>query len=369
MVKAIFSFILALGFFTGKATDDSLSIHLNKRSFPARDTIIFECSIPGYSQRHLGTATLNVWIESLDDKKVWKFRYPVINGKAEAALFISDSIRPGKYAVNFILQEGLFRLNGNLKNNYSHKKLNYLVLAKSRESFFNTVDLSPSGDFDLKNIVFEEEGYFIFSPGGKKNNDLMISIVSPLDSVFTPRAMVTEIIDVKPELQQGQPAHNDYHFDFNKVYHNTTLPDVVITSKGKSKLQQYEKDFTTGSFSIAAKTFDGLDDLAIARSFSIGNFLQARIPGFRVDSDGSFLWRNQPVNLFLDEYPVDDIELVYINNEDIAMIRFYEAPAPMVQGAGAAVAVYLKKGVDENNRTRRFRFKVKGYTAIEQQWK
>jgi hypothetical protein len=370
-VKPVLSFLFAIFFFAANASDgDSLVIDLNKVSFPAKDSIVFKCSIPNYSRRHLATATLNVWIESLDDKRVWKFRYPVLNGQAEVALAISDSIRPGKYAMNFILQEGLFKLEGNLRNNYSYKKLNYLALTKAKESFFNSVELSANGDFTIKNVVFENEAYFIFSPGGKKkSNDLFISIVSPLDSLFTPRGIFTQVIDVKPEQQEKASPVANYRFDFNNVFANTTLPDVTVIAKAKTKLEQYEKEVTGPLFNGAAKTFDGLEDLSIARSYSVGSFLQARIPGLRIDDEGTLSWRNQPVTIFLDEYRIDDAELMFINNEDIAMIKFYEAPAPMVQGLGAAVAIYMKKGVDENSRTRRYRFLVKGYTSIESEWK
>jgi hypothetical protein len=177
------------------------------------------------------------------------------------------------------------------------------------------------------------------------------------------------MIDVKTGMQSDVTSNDNYRFDFNKVYINTTLPEVIVTAKAKSRIEQYEKEFTSGLFTRATRTYDGLDDRAIANSFSIGSFLQARIPGFRVDTDGTLLWRNQRVSIFLDEYQVEDIDLMYLNNEDIAMIRFYEAPAPMVQGAGPAVAIYMKKGVDDNNKTRRYRFKLKGYTAIESEWK
>jgi hypothetical protein len=370
-VKTILSFFLVILFFPAKANaGDSLVIDLNKTAFPAKDTIVFKCSIPDYAKRHLATATLNVWIESLDDKKVWKFRYPVLNGQAEVALAISDSIRPGKYAMNFILQEGLFKLDGNLRNNYSYKKLNYLALTKARESFFNSVELSAKGDFTVKNIVFEDEAYFIFSPGGKKkSNDLFISIISPLDSLFTPRGTFTQIIDVKPEQQEKASLVANYRFDFNNVFANTTLPEVTVVAKAKTKMAQYEKEFSGALFGGATRTYDGLDDFSISRAFSIGSFLQARIPGFRIDNDGTMLWRNQEVTIFLDEYKIDDMELMYINNDDIAMIKFYEAPAAMVQGMGPAVAIYMKKGVDENSKTRRYRFLVKGYTPIESEWK
>ena len=369
-MKPLLTLISFLLLHTVSAQDDSLFIHINKLSFPAKDTITFECAVPNYSQRHLATATLNVWIESLEDKKIWKYRYPVINGKAEAALAISDSIKPGKYAINFILQQGLFKLDGTLRNNYSYNKINYLMLTKTKESYFNAVELNERGDFNLKNIVFENEAYFIFTPGGKKkSNDLFISIHAPLDSLFSPRGIFTQVIDVKPELQKNTVATGTYRFNFDKTYANTTLPNVTVYAKAKTKQEEFEKNFVSGNFGNATRTFDGLDDASIANTPNIVTFLLGRIPGLRTEDDGTIFWRNQSVAIFIDEYRVENFELQYINSYDIASIKFYQSASGITPGAGPAIAIYLKRGAEDNNKTRRYRFLVKGYTPIEEEWK
>lgn len=374
MMKRIFTLLLILISFTASA-GDSIEVRISKFSFSSKDTIEFSCSIPGYSTRGLAAATLNIWIQDLEKVHTWKYRYPVLNGEVSGSLAIGDSVKPGKYAVNFILQKGLFRIEGVVKNNFSHNSLNYMMLTKGKQTIFNSVSLDPTGAFVVKNILFQDEAFFVFTPGRKvKHNDLFINASTPLDSAFIPVAIFTQIIDVKPELRKNNGRDPAYSFDFAKTFLNTTLPDVVVTHT-KTKLQQYEQTYVTGLFKDDnARVFDGMDNSDLANAIDIPTFLQQKIPGLRIERDNNdrMIWRNEPVTVYVDEYRMDEGEPLIVYPSEVALIKVYDPPANMLNGsagAGGAVAIYTKKGAYENNSTRRFKFTFKGYTGLDSVWR
>jgi hypothetical protein len=369
--------ILAFSLFmavTSKA-NDSLSIAINRSIFHTGDSIEFSCSLPYYQQMGLAAITLNAWIEDLETHKIWKYRYPVLNGKLNAALVVGDSIRPGKYAINFILQRGLFKLNGMLRNNYSHNSLNYLMMLKGKRSIFNNIELSPTGAFTLKNILFEDQSFILFSPAKKvKRNDLFISISTPLDSMFSPIATFTQLIEVNPEQIKTKPEPTiAYKFNFETAYTNTTLPDVIVKTKVKKLVEQYNETYSTGLFKDGdAKVFDGLESEDITNSIDIPSFLRARIPGLIVNNDNTMRWREQPVVVYVDEFRMDEEDPIYVNPSEVAMIKVFEPPASMINGGtsfGGAIAIYTKRGAFENNQSRRYKFMINGYTALESTWR
>jgi hypothetical protein len=248
-MRYLFAWFMIIGSFPAKA-GDSIDIKISQLSFGAKDSIHFSCRIHDYAVKGLAAATLNVWIQDIEKKQTWKYRYPVLNGELDASLAIGDSIPPGRYALNFILQKGLYKIQGMVRNNYSHGSLNYLMLLKGNKKLVNAVELSESGAFLIRNILFEDKSFIVFTPEKKvKKNDLYISISTPLDSAFSPLAIFTQLVDVKPELQKKVPGKiPSYTFDFNRSYTNTTLPEVVVVAKGKTKVDQYNQTYSTGLF-------------------------------------------------------------------------------------------------------------------------
>lgn len=357
---------------------DSIDVRINKLSFSAKDSIHFSCRVHDYAAKRLAAATLNVWIQDRSTKQTWKFRYPVLNGELDASLAIGDSIPPGRYAINFILQRGLYSIKGELRNNHSHKSLNYLMMLKGNRKLVNSVELAGDGKFAIRNILFEDISFLVFTPEKKvKKNDLLISIETPLDSAFIPLAVFTQMIDVKPELMPvTTPEYENYRFDFGETYSNSTLPDVTVIARGKSKIEQYNDMYSTGLFrDDNARMFDGLQSDEISKSIDIETFLEYKIPGLRIsrpDGENPYLvWRDEPVVVYIDEFRLEKGDPIYVNPSDVAMIKVYNPPAAVNSGFsfGGAIAIYTKKGAFENNSTRRYKFFVKGYTGFESTWK
>ena len=165
-----------------------------------------------------------------------------------------------------------------------------------------------------------------------------------------------------------------YVFNLNDPYARyQALQEVTV--KGMTRAQRYEKDNVTGLFKrgVDARTFDGIDDDAIARSPDIFTFLQSRVAGltvYRNGTGGAFSWRGQSVAIYVDEMPFTDLNTFTIPTSEIALIKVFPPPAMLEAfGSGGAIAIYTKRGSADGLPRSRFTFEVIGYTNGEDEWK
>jgi len=349
---------------------------MSAKKFVKGDTLEFKCTIPGFEEMKLFSATLNVWIEDVEKHKRWKFRYPIINGEVSASLAISDKIPDGSYAVNFLVQRGFFRLTGEVMDHEKKDTLiTYFMIPKNKKStYFDNTHVAPDGSFRLKSALFADSAFYIFSPAKKaRNNYLSKKIETPLDSAFTPVFSETHFITVgDPKLLlRAKTDTSQYTFQDNDP---ATLPNVTVTTKFKTKVQQYNEEYSSGLFKRDdVIIFDGIESDDISHATSVLMFLQGRVPGLTITKNNEGLdvakWRNEIAEIYLDEFRMDPSDHDFISPSDIAMIKVFRPPAQLSSfgGGAGAIAIYTKKGAYANNKSKH-NFIVRGYTNIESTW-
>ena len=374
-------FILSL-FFSASSVygSDSLHISINNKHFVQGDTLEFQSFIPDYASLKLSSATLNVWIEDIQRNRRWKFRYPIVNGEVSASLAISDRIPDGRYAINFLVQKGFFKVLGQVQD---HEKKDtsivYMMIPKDKKgSYFDNAKVEKDGSFRLKSTLFADSAFFIFSPGKKvKNNYLVINIETPLDSAFTPVLHETQFISIgDPKmLMLKNTDTGKYAFKSDDLLDINMLPNVTVTSKFKSKVEQYDEEYSRGLFiRDDAIVFDGLGSEQISRSISVMMFLQGKIPGLMIEKNENgqdvAKWRNEVAEIYVDEFRMDSTDHTFISPTEIAMIKVYRPPAQLsgFSGGAGAIAIYTKKGAFASSSKSRHNFIVKGYTKVESVW-
>lgn len=359
---------------------DSLQVGMSSDRLKSGDTLDFKCVIPEFASLKLLNATLNVWIEDMQRTKRWKFRYPIINGEINASLAISDKIPDGRYAVNFLVQRGFFKIMGNIQDHEKRdSNLTYMMISKSQKSsYLDITHVNPDGSFRLKSTLFADSAYFIFSPPRKvRNNYLAIDIETPLDSAFTPVLYKTLFLTVgDPKMVMKKYTDTSaYHFTSEELLDPGFLPNVTVTGKFKSKVQQYDEEYSRGLFQRDdAMVFDGIESDQIARSISVLRFLETKVPGLTIAMNESgqevAKWRHEPVEVYIDEFKMEAGDYNIISPLEIAMIKVYRPPAQLssFSGGAGAIAIYTKKGKYASNTRNRHNFIVKGYTKIESVW-
>jgi hypothetical protein len=359
---------------------DSLRVQIETKTLQKGDTLEFSVLIPDFVSLGLKISTLNVWIEDVERTTRWKYRYPIINGEVSAALAVSDKIPDGRYAVNFFVQRGFLKVFGMVED---HEKRDtsivFMMIPKNKKgTFIDNVPVERDGSFKLKNTLFADSAYFIFSPRKKvRNNYLSIKLETPLDSSFVPVLRQTQFITVgDPKmLVSAKTDTSHYMFQSGNMNDAHVLPNVTVTSKFKSKLEQYEDEYSRGLFQQNdALVFDGLGSEDISRSTNIMQFLQGRVAGLTISKNEEGVdvpkWRNEIAELYVDEFRVESADQIFITPAEVAMIKVFRPPAHLssFSGGAGAIAIYTKKGVFSNDTRTKHNFIIKGYTNVESVW-
>jgi hypothetical protein len=384
-------FIIAFLFFGHVVVaSDSIPVSINQRNLQAGDTLEFNWN-GNLIGKGYAAASLHVWVDHLESGKRWKMRYPILNGLSEGAMVITDSMPNGNYALNFMASEQFIEINGTVKNvklktayNYKTKKkdtvavfelpkmkgkeMRYTLLGQESILHNDYVNVNEEGKFTIPAIVFGDSAQLLIDPG-KGRGTYLITLETPLDSVFTPFHSTTLFVSIRRKESATQVLNDssNYVFGFEDPYPDAVdLDEIVI--KGKTNAEKFEDDFVSRLFKSFpdARTFDALDDNELMRSNNILTFLQSKVGGLFVRSNGitsTVTWRGEPVNFFINEFLVD-VNNLNLNPMDVALIKVYPPPAQLVSLTnGGGIAIYTKRGAYENQKgAPQYNFMVKGYT-------
>jgi hypothetical protein len=373
MMKQFFFLIILLFSLQSVNASDSLIVQLNKVQFNQGDTINID-GVYNYLDKSSAAITLNVWIENIEKTRVWKFRYPILNGEIQADLVIDEIMPEGKYAVNFLIQKDFFTIKGKVRDyNPKSKGLVYLMMSKGKANYIGNLLPDAGGNFQIGKMAFPDTARFVFSPISKRINDLKIDLVTSLDSVFIPVFVSTQLITVgNPKLTLADTI-KPYVFDESKLKEGLTLENVTVTATRKKKIEQFDEEVASGFFQGYARIFDGLTDSNIASATDIFSFLQGQVAGLDIKNNAelggySVRWRNSNVAIYLDEFRIDASDPMMVNPADVAMIKVFR-PGEGGPTNGGAIAIYTKRGAYVDNASRRYNFLIKGYTPLLSVWK
>ncbi|HMO60991.1 MAG TPA: hypothetical protein PKC39_06335 [Ferruginibacter sp.] len=377
MKNAWLSLFVLLTNYCCAQVQDSIVVSISHSNAHPGDTLVMDINFP-VKKSSDRTATIQLWIENVKTGRRWKYRYPLINGYVQAKLVVDSSMPYGLYAFNFLLQKKFFTLNGRLLNaSRRDKKLNYMLISKDKDAVLDTAALNAAYAFSIKNLLFQDSGFIIFSRPKKKYNDLQIAIQTPLDSAFTPSASYTGFITIGS--QPGSLTAKDtaeYRFKPDNLKYKIILPEVVIKSKSSRRLEEFDEENSTGMFSGQdAIILDGLSSDEIANAPDLFIYLSIKVGGLRLETDNQtgnryFTWRGAVTDMYLNEIRLDPDIPLWINPADIAMIKIFRPGTAIAAdaSAGGAIAIYTKIGAYRDNNSRSYNFYVNGYTGLLSTW-
>ena len=376
---------------TGIASQlDSIPVSLNYKNVKPGDTLEFNWNGSAIGKGY-AAASLHLWIDHVESGKRWKLRYPILNGSSEGALIISDSLPQGNYAFNFMAAEQFIAIYGKVRNvkiktayNYKNKKkdtiavfelpkmkgkeMRYTLLGQASILHNDYVNVDDEGGFKIPAIVFGDSAQLLIDPG-RGRGVYWINLETPLDSVFTPFHSTTLFVGVqkKGTVQDLPKDTAAYVFEFEDPYPDAVVLDEIIL-QGKSNAEKFEDDFVSKLFKASpdARTIDALDNNELMRSNSILTFIQSRVGGLFIRSNGittSVTWRGAPVDFFINEFPVD-VNNLNLSPMDVALIKVHPPPSQLRSlSNGGAIAIYTKRGIYENQKgVPQYNFMVRGYT-------
>ena len=230
-VKLLSILLCALSSLHVKAiSSDTLVVIFDRQQFVQGDSIEMEVYTEPY-QNNQPAQTLHVWIENVKTGQRWKYRYPFLKGRYKVSLKINDSIPNGVYAFNFLLQKKFLAVYGKLKNaEYDDKAVNFMATTKNKAPIIDGAEVDNNGSFKIDNLFYTDSVYFGFSPAQKtKLNRLKIAIETPLDSVFTPTATLTEFVTIGTgEALKEDAVEKGYVFTIADKKDKQLLQEVVL---------------------------------------------------------------------------------------------------------------------------------------------
>jgi len=375
-VFAILIFVVA-AFATKAVASDTLVVIFDKQSFVQGDSIEMEVYTEPF-RANLPAQTLHLWIDNVKTGQRWKFRYPFVKGRYKFSVKISDSIPNGTYAFNFLLQNKFLAVKGKLKNpEEEDKAMNYIATMRNRAPIIDGVELNTDGSFKIDNLFYTDSVYFTFSPAQKsKANRYKIAIETPLDSVFTPEASATEFVTIGPaETVNAAEAEKGYIFS-TADKKNALLQEIVVKTKQLSKREKYENENVSGLFaSDNARTLDFYENDDLKNYPDIYSYITANVAGITSYNDEQtgrtiLYWRNQNVNIYVDEFYDANFSPLSLSVQDIEMVKIYSPGSRMLDGFNGAVAIYTRRMSSRvGNRLSNYSFYVKGYTSKNALWK
>lgn len=343
------------------------------------DTLNFEINLAN-SFKSIKTASVHLWIEEITTGRKWHYKYPLLNGNLNASLKIDSTLKPGNYAFNFMMQRNFFRIKGKLKNPEKKDNLvNYVLLSKDKEIVTGILPLDYDKSFISEYMLFQDSAHILFSRPSHKGSNMQIEFINDLDSIYKVEDSITNFITILNEQDSSiiqNPAPSNYQFNNTDNRYKTIMPAVVVNSKSKRIIDDYQKENVSGMFSgVDGTVIDGLTSDEIANSNNLLNFLTFKVPGLSIktsdEGTDELVWRKRRTDIFVNEIKVEADLLQDIIPAEIAMIKIYGPGIPVAFGSaeGGTIAIYMKHGIYLKKNKPTNNFYINGYTGLNAIWK
>ncbi|TDH23508.1 hypothetical protein EXU57_17045 [Segetibacter sp. 3557_3] len=358
---------------TGQAQQEKgrLDIQLNKNILQPGDSLVIKVEYKdGRSQLpDQSLATLELIVENEQGQRT-RLRWPLINGQASGALYLSDSLPRGQYTLLAGLQRRFFEVRGKIQEPQGNGTIQAMLLTKTGDWDDQEVPVDHDGTFAIRNWLFEDNALLAFAGTRNNSQPLNISISTQLDSSYRPLAVAGRAFYIgnPPAAARSilsQPVATS-GTDFEDK--GSVLPAVLVRTTVKSPAQQFNDEYVSGLFrSGDERMISIMDDPTAFSQPNIFSYLQGRVAGLQISpagfSGGIARWRGSPVTFFIDEVRVSAQQVGNIPMTDIAIVKAYPPPFFGAPGGGGAIAIYTRRGGEANYLpANRSVFKIRGYT-------
>jgi hypothetical protein len=365
-----FNLLLCMAVF---AQPGKLEITVNSSFFKANDTIDITVN---YSVNDIKPKAATLFAKMVNEQgQIWEMRWPLLDGFCNPAIILPAGFEPGGYKLYLSVMQNFFTVSGKVKRPDDIKEMKTILITKGGDWLAKNIPVRNDGYFELRNQLFEKEATIMFQKKSGSSDDLDIDIETVLDSVYAPMALYMHPVFVGP-LPDGETAQSiavkmkNYKEPDSILSVNTQmLQAVTVYGEKQSRAQKYADQYSNGLFkTMDERVLDVMDEPNAQATGNILQFLTGRVAGLNISGAYSFspsaTWRGGPVFFYLDQMPVDILNLNSIPVSDVAIVKAF--PPQFLGnpvGNGGAIAIYTKRG-DFSEENSRHTFKVKGYTPI-----
>ena len=287
----------------------------------------------------------------------------IIKGKLPMLLFPADT--------NFISIKGKITNYSSLKVPAEQRIIMMTQAKDSMQQVFN-LPIQSDGSFNQSSISFSDsiKVFYQFSHNNKLNEKAKINLNTNLlqkPVSINIKGFYSASLDSNILVQSL--FYGTEQIKVNQYRRKTTLPDVTVKGKTKTKLDLLDDEYASGMFRGDGLKFDVQNDPRInSGNNDIFHFLEGRAPGIRFIYDKfgnaykaiSTLVGSSPipVDIYLDDVYVDSGNLGIISIKDIAYIKVLPSgtssgsinPKSVGGSLGGAIALYSKNADNSTNK-------------------
>ncbi|HLG39694.1 MAG TPA: hypothetical protein VI461_08495, partial [Chitinophagaceae bacterium] len=265
-------------------------------------------------------------------------------------------------------------------------ELVFLVHTKDSAAAFMRAPVQKDGTFTLNNLVFDDMARFNYRMAGKKAPLVEIKIKDPGEKFSiknkTPSISflpVDRMIIRDPSILS---EWSEQKKSLVNAAQGKMLSEVVVTSRIKKPVDIVNKKYSSGLFSsMNASVFDFVNEPPKPGSQRILDWLVGRVAGLTIERRGgtyrltstramSITGGPIPVQIFLNEMPVEPDGLLSLTVSEIALVKYFKAGSNMMAGfgLGGRLVIYSKAPEDINfdDVSNSKAFLYRGYNAVQE---
>ena len=257
-----------------------------------------------------------------------------------------DKLRAGILPKLKCLRElDYMKLTGNVSVNSKTKLpkdllLNIVMQAKDSSKQFLVVPVSPNGSFEDKSVIFYDTSRIAYS-----FND-NVKLTSKSDVHFNNGLLNIDDAKIgnhtfKIEQNWGDSKTLDLLNNYlskqeflRKQMESTTLKEVVVNAKIKTRIQQLDEEYPSAMFKGGIGYFyDVENDLASKGYSDIISYLRSKVP---------HSLQNINTEIFLDDVRLEDKEMILpVQVSSVAYVKVFRGPF-IASLPGGVIAIYTK---------------------------
>jgi hypothetical protein len=235
------------------------------------------------------------------------------------------------------------------------QQLNFVLAAKDSSKTLQFAAIDANGNFEQPGIFFYDtvKVYYGFNNNSKLSGATQVKIENGL---LRKENGAKVGLGNLPPIWGGIDSMAIVRMNFllseqeklRRLKASTTLAEVVVKTKTKSKIEIMDETYTSGLFSRGdGYSFDLTEGTNLA--IDIFTYLQGKVAGLQVTGSGPAVnlnWRGGRPDIYLNEIRSDVSMVSTIPVADVAYIKVFRPPffGTGAGGGSGAIVVYTKKG-------------------------
>jgi hypothetical protein len=298
-----------------------------------------------------------------------------------------EEIMAGRWPSLKYFPEQYLTINGKVlglrESEMNGKDISVILTTNKNSSQLLLMPLSPKGDFSTTGLLYYDTATLYYQINDDKDKRLTATASFDIHNNFlnVPDKPVTNLQTIMKAVVpdslvalKNQKLTKEKFDEFYEGSRVKTLETVTVTTRTKSPQEKMEEEYTSGFFRGGdGYTFVTEDDPLARSGMTVLDYLRGKVAGLQITTNGptggSLSWRGGTPTLFLNEMTTDISMIQSTPMNDVAMIKVFRPPfvGAMGGGAGGAIAVYTKKGAQQNSKVTGLSFvKIAGYSPIKE---